>query len=213
MCLNAGQMNNELYVELHVSFKMSGPSFTLQYLALFILDFIGIQWNYRKFWFISVHFIFLCQNLILLYPLNLHYFVVSVQFAKWDLLNHFQKKKKRSLVITNSFSFWFRTRVRLDDSTSSSVKLEHRLEISKFRATKFKFVGFVGWVSLKSFGVAIINLNKYVNIFTCIASLSLIHSTYHRHQRQRRHKSFSISFHWISLYYFRLIDIAMQRIK
>ena len=95
MCLNAGQMNNELYVELHVSFKMSGPSFTLQYLALFILDFIGIQWNYRKFWFISVHFIFLCQNLILLYPLNLHYFVVSVQFAKWDLLNHFQKKKKK----------------------------------------------------------------------------------------------------------------------
>jgi len=125
MCLNAGQMNNELYVELHVSFKMSGPSFTLQYLALFILDFIGIQWNYRKFWFISVHFIFLCQNLILLYPLNLHYFVVSVQFAKWDLLNHFQKKKKEVWLLPTHSVFDF----ELEFDSTTRLRAQSNLNI------------------------------------------------------------------------------------
>ena len=155
--------------------------------------------KFWKVWFIIVPFNSLCQNSILLYLSNLHYFIVSVQFTKQDHLDNLDSK---CLIVRAPFSCRFKINYWLFWISSSQFQFWfHQIVLPlfwyfKFWTTNFGFFNRMNFL-LKPIGVVIIIRNSYVHIF--IPFRSLIHSTYHRHQQKHQHTSSLFSFQLISL--------------
>lgn len=175
---------------------------SLIYSTISCIIYFRFDWNMIKFWkvwFIIVPFNSLCQNSILLYLSNLHYFIVSVQFTKQDHLDNLDSK---CLIVRAPFSCRFKINYWLFWISSSQFQFWfHQIVLPlfwyfKFWTTNFGFFNRMNFL-LKPIGVVIIIRNSYVHIF--IPFRSLIHSTYHRHQQKHQHTSSLFSFQLISL--------------
>jgi len=117
--LNAGRMDNELFVELHVLFIMSGPSFTLQYLTFHYLFYTWLESNESVDSFDLYFFypfssnsndLFFCAK-IQLYCIDyicitFFCFCAIYKIISIELLGT-KKDKKKCLIIKAPFSSWF----------------------------------------------------------------------------------------------------------